>query len=133
MRLFKWIQSLYEPKKTNFKDAVLEDLESALNHEGVRKHWLNALVEELRAINIGVDRALADNMLDEIQAKAIRRRTIVFCLNQILESQTAVETELYEQQQHNNPTEPHWGGRTVQDELKGRITFDEARNGDSHG
>jgi len=114
MRLRKWIESLYEPTVTNFKDAALDDLTAALENGAVRKHWLNALVDELRAINVAVDKGLDANKLDDMRYRAERRRAIIFCLNQILESQTAVDTELYEQ--HNNPKEssgPSWFGRTV--------------------
>lgn len=113
MRLTKWIESLYEPQKTNFKDAAMEDLILALNEPGVRQHWLNALVEELRAINVGVDRAMRENKLDELPSKADRRRAIVFCLNQILDSKTALDNDLYEEQ-HKNQAESAFNGVAVQ-------------------
>ena len=100
--LRKWIESIYQPQKTNFKDAALEDLMAALEIPAVRRHWMDALVEELRAINVGVDRAMREGNLEQLPSASDRRRTIVWVLNQILESKTAVETELYEQQ-HNNP------------------------------
>ena len=102
MSLVKWIEGLYVPQKTNFKDAALEDLMTALENSAVRRHWMDALVEELRAINVGVDRAMREGKMEELPSKSDRRRTIVWVMNQILESKTAVETELYEQQ-HNNP------------------------------
>lgn len=100
--LRKWIESLYQPQVTNFKDAALDDLMAALENQAVRRHWMDALIEELRAINVGVDRAMREGKLEELPSKSDRRRTIVWVMNQILESQTAIETEMYEQQ-HNNP------------------------------
>jgi len=100
--LSKWIESLYVPEKTNFKDAALPDLMEALENQAVRRHWMEALVEELRAINVGVDRAMREGKLEELPSKSDRRRTIVWTLNQILESKTAIENELYDQQ-HDNP------------------------------
>lgn len=117
MRLLKWIESLYAPEKTNFKDAGLDDLMTALANESVRKRWMDKMMDELRAINIGIDKNLEDGTLGGIEARAIRRRTIILILNQILESSTEIETDLYEQAHpHNNPKQsngPSWFGRTV--------------------
>jgi len=112
MRLLKWIESLYAPEKTNFKDAALEDILVALENQAVRKHWLDSLVEELRAINVGVDRSLREGRMEDLPSKADRRHAIIFCLNQILESQTAVDTERYEQTQDQERAQPRWFGRT---------------------
>ena len=101
MKLTKWIESLYKPEKTNLTDAALEDLQAAMNDQGVRAHWLSAMIEELRAINIGVDRALADNQFDQLPSKADRRRAILFCLNQILDSKQSLETERFERAHDN--------------------------------
>ena len=106
MRLKKWIESLYKPEETNFRDAAKEDIFLALNEPAVRTHWVNALIEELRAINIGVDRALSDGKFDELPSKADRRRAIVFCLNQILDSKQAIETERFESERDNKTLNP---------------------------
>lgn len=113
-RLWKWIESLYEPEKTNFRDAALEDLIQALNSPAVRQHWISALVDELRAINVGVDRSLREGDFFQMPERAARRGAIVFCLNQILESQTALNTEILEKEERNNPRRsqgPSWFGR----------------------
>jgi len=101
MSLVKWIESLYEPEKTNFRDAGLEDLLLALEQPAIRKHWVNALVEELRAINVGVDRSLREGKIEDLKQTAARRTALVFCLNQILDSRTAIENEQYDLA-HNN-------------------------------
>lgn len=104
MSLMKWIEALYVPSKTNLRDAGREDLEIALNDPSIRRHWLNAMEEELRAINVGVDRSLAEGTFNDIASKADRRRAILFCLNQILDSRTAIDNERFESMRDNQPS-----------------------------
>ena len=101
MRLVNWIESLFEPEKTNFRDAAMDDLLAALNEPAIRKHWMHSIMDELRAINVGVDRAMREEKYDAIPNAAARRTALVFCLNQILDSKTAVENELYDQARDN--------------------------------
>lgn len=114
MNLTKWIESLYKPQQTNLRDAAIEDINLALNEPAVRNHWIDAMVEELRAINIGVDRALADNNFEQLPSKAERRRAILFCLNQILDSKQSLDTERFEETHDNQNQRSQFDGVAVQ-------------------
>lgn len=102
MKLKAWIESLYKPEETNLQFSS-EDLLGMLNDAQVRRHWLNALVDELRAINVTADRVLDEGKsVEEFKSKSIRRRAIIFCLNQILDSKQSLDNEQFEDRKRDN-------------------------------
>lgn len=125
MRLTKWVESLFRPEETNFKDAAIEDVILALNDPVIRKHWLLSLIDEIRAINVGVDKALRENDMSDLPNKSVRRNTIVFCLNEILESKRFIEEEILDQQrqaelaERKNAKAPTFQGITLEPFRKG--------------
>lgn len=54
--LRKWLKDYFEPEI--FNDLNVGDIGSALNDTSVRTVWLSSLMEELKTINLEVDRRL---------------------------------------------------------------------------
>lgn len=113
-RLAKWISSLYEPEKTNIQEGSLERIMLALNEPAVRRHWVESLIEELRNINVRFDRKMEDGIYNQFEEDMYRRRAIVFCLNQILDSKDALENQRLESERDNQTLRSPFEGVAVQ-------------------
>lgn len=86
-----WLE-VFDPQATQKLDV--SRIVSDLNNPQVRAHWLRAVLDQLRAINLEVDKLLdkgpITERLIEISAK---RRQIVAVLEQIEASRNSVELE----------------------------------------
>jgi hypothetical protein len=101
-RLTKWIESLYAPEKTNFnQDVTLEEVMQALADPTVRKYWIQAIIEELRNINVRFDRMMDAKIAAKFEEDMYRRKGILFALNQILDSKHMIESEREDQERQN--------------------------------
>ena len=89
----KWLRQILDPAP--MYDLDLTKLSLALNGPAVRHHWLKALLEQLRELNLEIDRMLERN---DPQSRYIeisaRRRQLVAILQQIETSKNSVELEV---------------------------------------
>ena len=85
-------RELFSPRNTHKLDVgrLMEDLNNPL----VRANWLKAVLEQLVAMNLDIDRLLDRGEIDErIREISARRRQLVAVLEQIEASRNSVELE----------------------------------------
>lgn len=94
MRLVHWLHSILHPKKLQYPDASLEDVENALKNPVILNRWLMALVDKLQAINLQIDRLLSDEDKDRAwMALSYERRSILRILDMVIEIRNEIESE----------------------------------------
>jgi hypothetical protein len=92
VRLPAWLSQLFEPSA--FNDLNINELLASLTDTSVRNHWMKAVLEEVKEINLRTHVALMNGDLGErfIQESA-RLQGIDWVLRQILNSQNSVAME----------------------------------------
>jgi hypothetical protein len=93
MSLKKWLESMIHPSKSNLADGTAETIMIALNEPGVRRRWVESLIEELWQLNIKIDRLMEQEAEKEWPKISQRRNAIVYCLQLILDSKSALDYE----------------------------------------
>lgn len=89
MKLPESLTKLFEARQ--MQDINFEDLLMAMNDASVRRHWLLAIVEEIKRINIAIDTALDQREPMGFEELSARRRGLSFVLNQVAASERAIK------------------------------------------
>jgi hypothetical protein len=108
VNLFARLSTLFEPSE--FQNLNLDELMGALLDSDVRKHWMQAVLEEIKEANMRTHVALMNGNLNEkfVQESA-RLQGIDWVLRQILNSKNSVAME-----RHHNRTDDGLQGVAVQ-------------------
>jgi hypothetical protein len=96
----KWLDSLLKP--TAIQGIDLASFKKAIQSDEVQTVWLASMVQKLQDANIAVDGFLDKADKDRLwETVIIERRTILRCLNMILEAQQRLENERFEQSEQD--------------------------------
>lgn len=91
-----WLRKIYAPEK--IQDIDLETLKKAIQSDEVQTVWLNLMVKKLQDANIAIDGFLDKADKDRLwETVAIERRTLLRCLQMVLEAHQKLENERFDQ------------------------------------
>lgn len=108
MKFIGWLSTLFEPGE--FQNLHIDELLAALVDTGVRNHWMRAVLEEIKELNMRTHTALMNgNLTDRFVQESARLQGIDWTLRQILNSKNSVEME-----RHHNRTDDAFDGVAVQ-------------------
>lgn len=94
--MLKFIKNIFSPETIQGIDPEL--IQKALQNHEVQTVWFNAMIQKLQDANIAVDGFLDKGDKDRLwETVVIERRTILRCLNMIVEAQQRLENERFEQ------------------------------------
>jgi hypothetical protein len=101
VRFYAWLSSIFEPSE--FNNLNLDELMGCLLDSDVRKHWLNAVLEEIKDANMRTHVALINgNLTDKFVQESARLQGIDWVLRQILNSKNSVSMARH----HNRQADP---------------------------
>lgn len=90
----KFINDLFTPKNLQGLDS--EELMVSLADPFIRKAWILSVFEEMKQLNLEVDKQLLSKELWMIQNLAIRRRAIQDMLEKVALAKRRVKTQTHE-------------------------------------
>ena len=103
-----WVERILRTEKVNLRENAKQDILLALNEPGVRLHWVESMIQEIQDTNVKVDRLMDKECPHSWESLSHRRKAILFCLNQILDSKDAIDYERHEPN-HQNQASPFEG------------------------
>ncbi len=100
MTPFKWLATLFEPSE--FNNLNLDELAAAMLDSDLRRHWLRAVLAEIKEGNMRTHVALMNgNLTEKFVQESARLQGIDWTLRQILNSKTSIAME----RRHNRADE----------------------------
>lgn len=88
-KIRKWISDLFEAG--DYQDISLDYIVDAFNDPSVRSAWLQMVVDEIRAINMEVDRRLLNGLETGLIDLCAKRRTYQDILNFVVSAKKTVK------------------------------------------
>jgi hypothetical protein len=88
MKFPKWITDIYKPEE--LQKIKVEEILMAMNDVSIRKHWLFEVLDELKEVNLSIDRALDAREQYSFEELSAKRRALTWVLNQVLSSKNSV-------------------------------------------
>lgn len=88
----EWFSELFDPQE--FNDLNLPAIGEAFNDPAVRGHWLRLLLNEIRQINMEVDKRLLVSHEDGLVDLCARRKALQDVLEWVLSAKRAVSQEI---------------------------------------
>lgn len=90
-KIKEWLQDIFSPE--DFNDLNIVSIGEAFNDPGVRKRWLLDLFEEIKRINMDLDRRLLVGTEFGLTDLCARRKAIQDVLELVLSARRAVVQE----------------------------------------
>lgn len=87
-RILRRFHEIFSPKELQQLDAM--ELVDAMNDPVIRKHWLHAIFEELKRLNLEMDQILLRNEAYRFPDLAARRKAFQDALELILSAKRGV-------------------------------------------
>lgn len=81
-KIKKWFQEIFEPEE--FNDLDVYGVAEALNDSDIRKRWFLAVLDEIKQININVDRRLLSGQDFGLSDLCARRKAFQDALELVL-------------------------------------------------
>lgn len=92
MKLIAHLSNLWHPAE--MQDLNIQEVLAGLADPSVRKHWLYALMDEIKNINKRTHKALLEGKLEEkFVQESVRLQGIEYVLRQVLQSKNSVELD----------------------------------------
>jgi hypothetical protein len=102
----KWLQDIFKPSEMQYREASLEDVHAALQDQAVRTLWLMEIVLKIQQMNMELDNLLAKPDKERIwETFAIERRTLLRCVQMILDARDVLNSEREDQELQNRRAE----------------------------
>jgi hypothetical protein len=90
----KWLQKIFSPQEMQCRDISFDDVRAALSDSAVQALWLKEIVSKIQSMNMEIDNLLAKPDKDRIwETFAIERRTLLRCIEMILDAKMVLESE----------------------------------------
>lgn len=87
-KIKRWLKDYFNPEE--FNDLAVGDIANALNDASVRSVWLSSILEEMRQINISVDKRLLSGADLDITDLCARRKAYQDILEAVLSARRTV-------------------------------------------
>jgi hypothetical protein len=108
--MIAWLKNIFSPIQTQYQEGELEDIKRALEIPSVRELWMVSMVSKIKDSNIAIDSLLDKQDKDRLwETVAIERRTILRCLQMILDARDTLESEKEAQERQNRVMESYRG------------------------
>ena len=102
----KWLRDVFHPEKMQYQEMALDDVRAALQDQTVQTLWLNEIILKIQQMNMEVDNLLAKEDRQRIwETFAIERRTLLRCVQMILDARDILNSEREDQERQNRRVE----------------------------
>lgn len=91
-KLQQWLKNVFEPEEYN--DLDVTSIAEALNDSSIRHRWFLDVLEEIRRINIEVDKRLLSGPEYGLTDLCARRKAIQYVLEAVLSVKRQVKQEV---------------------------------------
>jgi tryptophanyl-tRNA synthetase len=87
-KLSRWLSNVFTPKELHGLDVV--EILAALNEEPIRKQWIYEAFQELKRMNLEIDKRLLNNVTYNLTDLAARRKAYQDILEGILSAKRMI-------------------------------------------
>lgn len=88
-KLSRWLKDVFTPKELHGLDV--QDLLEALNDSGIRKLWMYDTLQELKRMNLEIDKRLVSGVSFQITDLAARRKAYQDVLEGVLSAKRQIK------------------------------------------
>ena len=102
----KWLNKILHPSETQYKEFSFEDVRAALQDQSVQTLWLNDIILKIQQMNMEIDNLLSKEDRERVwETFAIERRTLLRCVQMILDAKDRLESEREDLERQNQRRE----------------------------